>query len=542
MRSSINTFIILMIFAAILYSCSTDDSSSAPDGDEDSDSQEFQIDSDVEKTDGSDGDFDNSEEILERDSEDGDSDNQQDGDIENEPENDEPISCEEARDCPQNTACHDGFCGKCADASECRKLEACLPDGSCGACTDVSQCRDSKACLHGFCMPDDLLKAELTMSESDFTEIHEYAYDKWYDCSLTVDGTAYGVGEKLRILGNYSRNFPKRSFRIMFPEDVDNPGYSRKINYKSDWGDFTLMRSFISYHLFRTLTDIPTPRTRYVKLDINGAYYGLMLEVERIGENFLEHNGRDRERSMYEASVPYTYGSMVKMLEGEAYSDYYEKNAGADENDFSDLADFLENTLWSDYVDSGFERPTVTTRTRQVVDIDRYIDYLAVIALLQNADSVTNNFYFSYQNVSGSDRWEFYPWDMDLTWGCLFDREIEHLCVDPQADHWWLNGITKNGFEIGSEECWCNLLIHLVLNDEELLERYKARICEYLDSDLWRRLPDLAAALQEYLYDAVSVDERDRNPDMASYEAAVAELVNVMAGREEYLRGEIGCE
>jgi len=554
MKNLLNVFICLS-FCLFLISCSSGDGGTQADGDSDSADNAGESDAVPDGDDLPDGDNtpDGDDDKLPDgdDNSDGDDipdgdndiDSDESGDMDSEPEPDEPLACTEARGCPQNTACHDGFCGDCADASECRKLEACLPDGSCGVCTDVSQCRDAKACLHGFCMPDAIIEADIAMSEADFTEMHEYAYeDKWYDCSMTVDGTAYGVGEKLRVLGSYSLSFPKRSFRITFPEDVDNPGYSRKMNYKAEWGDFTFMRSFISYHLFRTLTTIPTPRTRYVKLDINDVYYGLMLEVERIGESFLEENGRDRDRSMYEAAAPYDYGALVKMLGDELYSDYYEKPAGADESDFSDLADFLENTLWPDYLDSGTGRPTLTTRTRQTVDLDSYIDYLAIIALIENPDVVTNNFYFSSQNNTGSERWEFYPWDMDLTWGCRWTENLDELCVEPEADHWWLNGIAGNGFEIGSGECWCNLLTHLVLNDEELLERYKARICQYLDSDIWRRLPDLAAALQEYLTEAVAADQRDRNPDISAWEPKVAELVTVMAGREEYLREEVGCE
>ncbi len=460
------------------------------------------------------------------------------------------------RDCLPGQGFLGNRCGACTTAAQCRELEGCRANGQCGACSADAQCRSGEHCIESFCMPALVGRADLEMDPADFQALLDGAssgIETFYDCVLTVDGVRYDNGEQIRILGSFSRSFPKSSFRIRFPEDVDHPGFARKINYKADWDDPTFMRSFLSYHTYRALTRIPTPRVRYKQLYVNGDYYGLMVEIERIGGNFLETNGRNRDNAMYEMGIYYPGGAFVPMPDESEYPTYYHKKTG-DEEDYSDLIQFIETAIWPDFEESDqldrTRHETVTTRTRPLLHVSAYMNYLAGKILIQDPDSTTNNFYFSWQtNQSGKSAWEFYPWDMDLTLGCYFDSEPEDICDEDhmRSDHWWLNGLVDDDDDIGPDEgypeCWANVLIHITQLDPELGKQIRQNICEMLDSDYWQtRLPRLPDALDEVLWESISADPNDRNDSRSDFLIHIGRLKDFLEGREEYLREQVECE
>ena len=453
-----------------------------------------------------------------------------------------------ARDCEYGEGCHNGFCGQCNSASECRELDGCRDDGTCGPCELSSHCGEGEECRRGYCMPDKPPVWEITIDQAHWDQMMENIWDDTYHpCVLNADGRVYDNGEEIKPFGVSSRIYPKKAFRIKFPEDAEHPGYSRKINLKADYNDPSFLHSFLGFETFRRLTNAPAPRTRYIELWINGEYYGLMVEIERIGGKFLTRNGRDRNKSMYEVEVEYMPGALMPIPEEDTendYPDHYQKKAG-DETDYSDLIEFIEDILWLDYLDSGTSPPTTTTRTREVVDIDSFLQYLAVLAIIQNIDSVASNFHFSKQGYMGSPiRWEFYPWDLDISFGCFFRPDIASaLCTEIIIDEWWLAGQFPNRIMVGYPKVeWGNMLSNLVLKDPEFYSQFRSYICSMIQGEFWsQRMDDLILAVRETIGDSVLADVNDMNDSIDDFIAAQEEVGKFLVERKAYLQLDVGC-
>lgn len=447
--------------------------------------------------------------------------------------------------CAFDLGCHDAVCGACTSPDECRGLQGCLADGVCGACTVDAECSEDDSCRHGFCMPTDVPDWSLEIAPEDLARMDGDVYERLeVSATLTAGGVTYEAAATARYLGSSTLEFPKKSFRIEFPEDADHPGFARKINLRAEYNDASFLRTYLGYETVRRLVGAPTPRTRFVNLTLNGANHGLMLEVERIGGKFLERTGRDRERSMYEGKETTPWGALMPMSSEAQYREYYAKTTGT-AADWSDLMGLVEETLWMDHLDSDPWGPTTAARTAEQIDTDAYVAYLATLAAIQSQDHITNNYYLSRQDLTGAGpRWEFYAWDLDLTFGCLWNEETgSPLCDSYVYDDWWLNGVVEAPIEAGQpNECWCNLPAHLVMNDPGLGRDYSDRLCGTVGGRWWNeRLPDLAAAIAETIESRVAADPSDRNATLKEWADARQEVLTFLVDRRTFLEGELEC-
>lgn len=459
-------------------------------------------------------------------------------------------------DCVAGLGCRDEVCASCQDNDECRDGLACR-GGRCGACALAEDCRDGQACSQGFCV-DPVPTWDLAIDPGDFEALHDQPFhDFYYPCVLTADGVDYADGCRIRSYGSTARTFPKKSFRITFPEDFEHPGYSRKITLRSEYNDRTMLRNHLGYETFRHLLRVPAPRTRFVNLRVNGEVYGLFVELERPGGKWLKRNARDRDRSMYEAEHSPDQGGLMPMLNLSMYDlmdddVMYNKKAGpegpGEPDDFADLAALIEETLWADLVDSPGRRETTLERTAEALDVNTLASYLAVMALLQNRDHVTANYNISWQHDSlGQPRWEIYPYDLDTTFGCVYNPGAgNNYCDNLQTDLWWLNGLAPEDGAIGSTEpAYMNLAYHLTLAEPGCALRFEERLCDYLDGPFWsEELPRLVLANAATIRPSVLEDPNDRNLDADGdeFDEAVDELVRFIPARADYLRMSLGCE
>jgi hypothetical protein len=78
----------------------------------------------------------------------------------------------------------------------------------------------------------------------------------------------------------------KFKYKIAFPETDRFYGLNR-INLNSNWGDSTLMREKLVYDLMNE-AGVPSGRTTYARLYMNGNFMGLYLIVEQVGGQFFK--------------------------------------------------------------------------------------------------------------------------------------------------------------------------------------------------------------------------------------------------------------
>jgi hypothetical protein len=464
--------------------------------------------------------------------------------------------CYKTVNCAWDEACTDGKCTKkCQKAGDCQRMRGCV-NGSCGKCTLDSHCGTNEKCINAYCMQSPIEVWQLTVNATDWQNLYSDArYQKQeVPCSLSVEGVNY-PNCTVRPRGQSSLDYAKLPLRIEFPEDVDNPGYSRNINIRSEYNDRSFLHNVLANETFRYLTQIPTPRTKFIRLLVNGIDYGLNVEYEAMGGKFLERFRRSRDVSTYEAD-PETdalfysgVSSLVPLPSADMYPKGYQKKTG-DETKYGDLQSLIETTIAPDYKDK------TSCRVREKVNLELYLDYLATLILVQNMDHIWKNFYLSLQkDETGKERWEFYPWDLDLTFGCLWTEEHDVYCEDSTWTTEYTWGKFADGqsavYPLSMDDVMGNPLVTIVLNDPVLKANLSKRICTFIDSDFWtKEIYQLIDAYAETILPDVITDTRDRNgqPDaggeavaQTSFQAEIAKIKEFIPKRADYLRNQLLC-
>ncbi len=241
----------------------------------------------------------------------------------------------------------------------------------------------------------------------------------------------FNVG--LRRRGQSVCSAQKPFMKLRFQRGRDFEG-QHKINLQSLWTDKSLIRERLAWDVFH---DVGSPycRDHFIRLHINGEYFGLYADLEHPDSRFLDRNRLNGNGNLYKAvaSREERTGSTGSITSS------YEKKTN-ENGDFSDLAEFLD-TLHS------------TPRNRLVeffaerVDEDRMIDYQLAQILTNNRDYPHKNHYLYHDLETG--KWMPITWDMDLTFGKRWSRDfggVYHDLMDtPGITPWYTTSVDGGG-------------------------------------------------------------------------------------------------
>ncbi|MCD6588634.1 MAG: CotH kinase family protein, partial [Candidatus Fermentibacteraceae bacterium] len=132
----------------------------------------------------------------------------------------------------------------------------------------------------------------------------DYMMDNWEEeitiaCAVEHQGEVYD-NCTMRIRGDTSRGFDKKSYRIEFPSE--NPLEGRTAwNFNADILDHSYTKSWL---FSRVLSDMGFPcfQVSHANLLVNGDNRGLFLRVEPVNKAFLTRIGFDTEGNLYKAA------------------------------------------------------------------------------------------------------------------------------------------------------------------------------------------------------------------------------------------------
>jgi spore coat protein H len=341
---------------------------------------------------------------------------------------------------------------------------------------------------------------------------------------LVVDGVPHATA--LRLHGASSRYFPKKSFRFELSEMGAVTGtYGKKLVLRAEYNDKSLLRNWLALRMFRANTRIPTSRSQLVHFRVNGRYYGVMHNVERVASRMLDEWGLATNGSLYEADPEDAFlnpgGNLTPVTPPEDYPHVYQHQAGA--IDYTDLRAFIEETLAlpDDMFANAIERE---------LEVDDYIDYLAMMAAIQNIDHIRKNFYL-YRDPLQARGWRVLPWDLDLTFGHLWSEENDVLEEEIATD-----ADVFVGVQVPERGGFYNQLIDRLLT----LPSYRARFLTRLDAMLSTGLTRSAA--EAMLANAVCratpdiLADRQKRASNAEYESRVAEIGDFLDARFSYVQ------
>ena len=224
---------------------------------------------------------------------------------------------------------------------------------------------------------------------------------------LAYDGELYDrVFVKVR--GNTTAGFPKRSHRLEFPADhpfrhPSSGGRIRHTSLMAEWGDPTYLRQHLSFWL-QAETGSAAPFHDPVRVQLNGAFWQLAMHSEVLGEELLARHGLDPRGALYKA---------VGTLEpwGNSTGGFEKKTRRHEGNeDYVELAQALaDNRSVADRRRALFDR----------MNLPATINYLAVARLTQEDDDIWANLSLYHDN-DGSGEWRPVPFDMNVSWGFSF--------------------------------------------------------------------------------------------------------------------------
>ena len=276
------------------------------------------------------------------------------------------------------------------------------------------------------------------------------------------------VGVRYKGNGSFlvGREFGKYSFKIDFNEYQDGLNFQglTKVNLQNCATDPSMLREAISYQLFREV-GVSCPLTGWatVATDINGSVdqRGLYLVVEQVDEKFLkrsfgESNGLLVKPSAFTA-FPYLGESW------DAYEPFYNPKTKSSPAQQRRIIEFAK------LVHKG-DREEFNSLVKEYLDLDNFLSFLAVNAILSNLDSFLGGSqnYYAYLSPE-TNKILFIPWDLDHSFGALDiigtpESRLQHSINQPQI------GFGKNR------------LIERMLEIPEIRQAYLKRVEQLLDT------------------------------------------------------------
>jgi hypothetical protein len=221
----------------------------------------------------------------------------------------------------------------------------------------------------------------------------------WFAADVTVDGEALPnvAVRKKGFLGSLSVTRP--SLKVAFDEFEAGREHlgTERMTLNNNRQDPSLIRQCTAYWLFRR-AGVPAPRCTFVHLTVNGEDLGSYSHVEGVTKRFLRaHFGSDTG-NLYE-------GQGADFL-SENWGGF-ELKTNEDANDRTDLTRLRDALL----TDEAGRLEAIEA----VVDLDAYLTYWAMEALVAHWDSysTTRNNYLLYADPARGFR--FIPWGTDAT-------------------------------------------------------------------------------------------------------------------------------
>jgi spore coat protein H len=346
--------------------------------------------------------------------------------------------------------------------------------------------------------PEDsrLMKITAIVNKADYDNMVRTYWEKDdIDADLEVDGVLYEKGE-IAFRGTSSLNFPKKGFKIKFRKKELFQGNTKRIDLSASYVDKSLIRERLSFDLFAK-TSVVASKAWHVSFTIRSKEgqileRGLFTAIEHVDKYFFRN--RDREiGALYKgdggAVNGVFMGAVLDPQPDEVLKILYDKKnakkivaeglmvnlvqmalslppieiADADEEDYSDLTSFIQTI-------NSWDAGNISQHLDDYVDVESYLDWLAVNTLVQSNDTYHKN-YFLHNRVE-DDKWEILPWDYDLTWGRNWNDYCDGLCDD-----------LSEGTSIKGSAQMTNRLSQRVLNNPTYFERLRVKLADLLSSE-----------------------------------------------------------
>ncbi|HXI52431.1 MAG TPA: CotH kinase family protein [Candidatus Saccharimonadales bacterium] len=334
-----------------------------------------------------------------------------------------------------------------------------------------------------------------------------------HPATFSADGKDYRV--QIRHRGAWARSWPKPPFKIFFAEGERFRG-GHCLNLNSAWRDPAFVREPLAYHIYAAC-GVPASQCRLVRLRINGQLGGLYVEVEQPDKAMLRRHGL-HGATIYKASSEENRSDERALGEETIYPRHYEKENHKG-NGHQALQEFCTALAKATNVIEFFTNH---------VQVDRYLSYLAVTALIQNWDCFNKN-HFLVHDEGGSHQWLAVPWDLDRTLGDHWNGSFDHARLPLLLGTRAFPGPTG----------W-NRMAERFLGDGTLRARFLDRVEQLLQTEF--TLEKLGPVLDQYeaqIAEEAVLDRRHWGGASANIHRGIGNLKSFIEVRREHVRHEL---
>ncbi len=374
----------------------------------------------------------------------------------------------------------------------------------------------------------ELLEYALDLDKPDWERLlaNEDAEDYWVPGTFTFDGHSWPVEVRLR--GKSTRGYPKKSFQVRFPKDDKFFGRAR-LELLAEYRDSGQLTEKLWWDL-AAAAGLLVPQATYVNLTLNGNYYGVMTQIERVDKAFLIEHGSHPNGSVYRAGH---YDGELRHIPPLGYQEPWEKRTNESEP-FDELWAFLRDI-------SRTPAHALEDTLEERMALDAYITWMAVDALISNDLIMDARPFLIREGDTG--KWIYVPWDLNNA-NSTFSR-LEVLDQWNGAQRPLLNFTvydsnaydlaemrTAIGYAEDMRPAW-SVLSTRIIDDARMRERFLARIRALLDSHfteevLGERIDEMQALLAPHV-------SRDPYADQAFVAHSADFLKTFIRDRREFL-------
>ncbi len=239
--------------------------------------------------------------------------------------------------------------------------------------------------------------------------------NRWLIGNVEINGTKYkNVGVQFAESHAFQPGEKRNSLvvKLNLVDRVQNHLGYQTLHFSSAKRDPSMIREVLGFEIARSY--FPSPKANYAKVNINGDFYGLLVNIENVDNKFLEENFGESGGTLVKADpdlypdAPSTckvnvYSSLVHEDNVRCYFYNYKLKSEYGWDELMRLTDILNN------------KPD---DIEKILNVDQTLWMLAFNNVLVNLSSysgkISENF-FLYQDNSG--RFSPVIWDLNLAFG-----------------------------------------------------------------------------------------------------------------------------
>jgi spore coat protein H len=227
--------------------------------------------------------------------------------------------------------------------------------------------------------------------------IENYSENNYIPITINYNGKS--VVAKMRVRGDSSRKYPKKSLKIKF-DSLQIEGLPKVINLNAEYEDKTYVRQYLSSKLMQQSGQMCFS-AEHVKVLLNGKFLGLYLQIENMDKAFLKRNNLSPKGNLYKATKD---GACLSIFDN--FDEKWEKKTNK-KSDHSDLLQLIEDINYKP--NDEFEE-----FIRESFNYDEFVNMLALNMFMSNNSTYYHNYYL-YHDLYNTGKWTLLPWDMDKT-------------------------------------------------------------------------------------------------------------------------------